>query len=162
MLKFIKFLWFYLGGRVQAKCGHSTKRTDQVSAFGQTATTTITPKPGEAPDYCHRCLEKMAICCAWCGKVIFVADPITLYTPRYNSYQPKEHYVKYRDNPLQYVGCLRMNCAQTGSDRAGFWMSPGQVLRILSPIEQSFMQRSPVIVQDLHDMREATPLAEIE
>lgn len=160
MLNFFVRLWFRLGGRIQAKCSHSTKRIDRVSAFGQTTRTTIIPKKGEAPDFCHRCLEKMAICCAWCGKVIFIADPVTLYTPRDKSYQPKEHFKKYKDNPLQYVGCLKMNCAQTGADRAGFWMPPGQVLLVLSPIEQAFLQKSPVIVADLHDMRACTPLPE--
>ena len=72
-------------------------------------------------DYCLDCIGKMAIRCAWCGDPIFIGNPITLYTP-HGDFQVPEHAIVYNKEPLQLVGCLGWNCAETGADRAGFWL----------------------------------------
>ena len=104
------------------KCGHRTQRTGQVSAFGQTITTKMPTNENGSMDYCLDCIGKMAIRCAWCGDPIFIGNPITLYTP-HGDFQVPEHAIVYNKEPLQLVGCLGWNCAETGADRAGFWVA---------------------------------------
>ena len=77
----------------------------------------------------------MAIQCAWCGGAIFIGNPITLYSPgprlgffssseeteaqrsrERTDYVPPEGAVLFREDPPVYVGCMRMNCADTGAD----------------------------------------------
>lgn len=155
-----KHLYFKLGGEILAKCGHPAKRSDRVSAFGHSQETIIFPESGQAPDFCHRCLEKMAIRCAWCGGTIFIGDPITLYSPSQSDYRPQENSAKHSDNPLQYVGCLGMDCAQSGSDRSGFWVPPGRVHRVMSPLEIAMTTGRAIIVGDLGNMRRGISLLE--
>lgn len=124
----------FFGGKIVADCGHKTKKKDKVTAYGESTVTGVPIKNGKTP-YCHRCIEKMAIKCAWCGHVIFIGDPITLYTPRDKDFKVPEHAVAYRENPLQLVGCLRWECAETGADRAGFWLPPGAVQRVPTAYE---------------------------
>jgi hypothetical protein len=78
----------------------------------------------------------MAIRCAWCGNVIFIGDPITLYTPAKKDFSIPEYAKIYTDKPLRIVGCLRWDCAETGADRAGFWMPPGKVHRMPTAFEK--------------------------
>jgi len=120
--------------KIIADCGHETKEKDTVTAFGESTITQLPIEDGKTP-YCHRCIEKMAIKCAWCGHVIFIGNPITLYTPRNKDFEVPEHAVVYNEDPLQLVGCLRWDCAQTGADRAGFWLPPGKVQRVPTAIE---------------------------
>ena len=134
-----------------AKCGHETKVKDEVTAHGETITTTIPIKDGET-DYCHRCLEAMSTRCAWCGKPIFIGDPVTLYTPTENFIVP-DYADRYEDDA--YVGCLRSDCAETGADRAGFWYPPGQVKLDLSPLE-SALQKSGIVLVKKEDVSEET------
>lgn len=133
-----------------AKCEHKTYKKDLVSAFGEKCITKV-PVNNKTTPYCHRCLEKMAIRCAWCGEVIFIGDPITLYTPDENFKAP-EYSVVYKNDPLQLVGCLRWDCAESGADRIGFWLPPGKVEKIMSPIEQCFRSGQSVVVMDLSKM----------
>lgn len=124
-----------------ANCNHKTRLYDQI---------VVTSKNGETeqigisistikPDYCHRCYEKMAIRCAWCGDYILPDSAITLYTPNANFDVP-EYAVSYKeDGSLKLVGCLRMDCASSGADRSGFWVIPGKVKRVLSPIEEMLL-----------------------
>ncbi len=119
---------------IMANCGHLTKLIDRVSAFGDETETEIKIFPGEQPAYCHRCLEKMACRCVWCGRTIFIGDPITLYTPNGDYVRPS-YAIVYSENPLQIVGCGRSDCADTGADYAGFWLPPGKVERQSTPIE---------------------------
>lgn len=156
----LRYLYFRFGGRITAECGHPARRRDRVSAFGENRSLTIMPPFGKAPEYCHACLEKMAVCCAWCGQSIFIGDPVTLYSPRDPNYRPKDGSHKHQDNPIQYAGCLRMNCAQSGSDRSGFWVPPGRVHRVPSPLEIAFATGKPVIVGALDDMRRGASLLE--
>lgn len=143
-----------------AKCGHRTKRSGLVSAFGRTITTKMPKNHDGSVDYCLGCISKMAIQCAWCGGSIFIGDPITLYIPS-GDFQVPEHAVIYNKESLQLVGCLSGNCADTGADRAGFWL-PGEddkgcVHRVPTVYEAIFGAKEPsvMIVTDLSDMKEA-------
>lgn len=114
---------FLLGGSMRSAkasiCGHKTKLKGEVNAFGSTTTTEMDFPDG--PEYCLDCLGKMAIQCAWCGKAIFIGDPITLKVPN-ESFEVPEFAVKYREDPLVLVGCLRGSCTSTIAERAGFWV----------------------------------------
>ena len=102
-----------------AGCGHKTLARGNMTAFGVSRKTKISIIDGKT-DYCHRCLEKMAIKCAWCGNVIFINDKITLCTPLSKNFEIPEHtVVVHEKNPLKLVGCSR--CAEAGADIAGFW-----------------------------------------
>lgn len=150
----MKFFNIFKRKKIQAGCGHETKEKDRVTAFGEGCETQVPVIDGKT-DYCHRCLERMAIKCAWCGKAIFIGDPITLYTPIDKDFKAPEYAVVHCNNPLQLVGCLRWNCAQTGADRAGFWYPPGKVMRVPSPLEMAMQSGDMVIVEDLSNPREA-------
>lgn len=138
---------FFQPKNILADCGHLTKAVDVLTVFGYGCTTRL-PIIGGHTAYCHACLAKMVIRCAWCGQPIFVGDPVTLYTPGQNFVLP-EYAQIYRRDPLQIVGCLRWNCAATGADRAGFWVPPGQVKRVQSPLERAIAADGIVIIEDL-------------
>ena len=144
----------------EADCGHKTKERDWLKAFSGKIVIKVPLKNGKTP-YCHRCLEKMTIRCAWCGEPIFISNSITLYSPKYpENFEILEGAVVYSQEPLRLVGCLRSNCAHTGGDRAGFWYPPGQVYRVLSPIEAVMMnpEKGAVSVGNLDDPQEALQL----
>lgn len=142
------------------KCGHRTKRTGKVSAFGRVIITQMPTNKSGKVDYCLNCLGKMAIRCAWCGGPIFIGDPITLYTPK-DDFQVPEYTVIYREKPLQLVGCLGWDCADTGADRAGFWLPgenrKGRVWRVQTALEAILGAEVPsmVIVNDTRNIAEA-------
>lgn len=163
-----------------AKCGHRTKRSGSVSAFGCTITTKMPMNKNGSVDYCLDCIGKMAIRCAWCGDPIFIGNPITLYSPgpRAGFFSSKESSevqrareqddfvvpdgaAVYRENPLTLVGCLGWNCADTGADRAGFWLpgenGKGRVHRVQTAYEAILRAGEPsmMIVGDTHDTKEA-------
>jgi len=99
-------------------------------------------------EYCLGCLGKMTILCAWCKEPIFIGEPVTLYTPRDGSVP--NHAKIHDENLLQLVGCLRWNCAESGADRAGFWMpgedGEGKVERVPTPLEIVFGQEIPPMI----------------
>jgi len=138
---------------ILATCGHKTLKKDSVTAFGEKTTTEILISNGKT-DYCHRCLEKMAIQCAWCGEVIFIGDPITLYSPDKQSFEIPKHAVTHGENPLQLVGCLRWGCADTGADRAGFWYPPGKVKPVESLLSMAAQSGNIITVDNLADPTE--------
>ncbi len=137
-------------------CNHRSYLTKKVSAFGQEVTFSVS---SSFLVWCPDCLAKMAIRCAWCGKVVFPGDPITLYTPT-QEWKVPEYAVVYREDPFQVVGCLRMDCADTGADRAGFWVPPGKVRRVFSPIEKLLREggKGIVIEEDVADISKSTPV----
>ena len=151
------------------KCGRRTKRSGSVSAFGCTTIIKMPKNESGSVDYCLDCIGKMTIQCAWCGNPIFIGDPITLYEPRDNFKVP-EYAVVYNKGPLQLVGCLGWNCANTGADRAGFWLpgedGKGRVERVPTVYEALLGAKGPsmMIVGDLGDMKEAMnpPLIPLE
>ncbi|NTW88760.1 MAG: hypothetical protein HGB26_06475, partial [Desulfobulbaceae bacterium] len=126
---------------------------DRVHAYGGSCKTRLPFENNHTP-YCHACIKKMAIRCAWCGKPIFIGDPVTLYSPS-KGFEIPEYAVRYSEDPLRLVGCLRWDCADSGIDRSGFWMPPGEVMRVMSPIEQVLATGTAAIVSDVNDMREA-------
>lgn len=132
-----------------ANCGHNSLIEDNVSAFGETTKTKVPLIDGKI-EYCHQCLSKMAIQCAWCGKPIFIGDPITLYTPSEEFEIPK-HAVVYSEEPLQLVGCRRSDCADTGADYCGVWYPPGKVQRIASAIEIAMANPDHAVIGNIHD-----------
>jgi len=125
---------FFKPKKKLAKCGHMTKKKDDVNAFGESGTITISSFDKGQPEYCHRCLEKMVIRCAWCGNPIFIGDPVTLYSPK-KDYKLPDYAVFYNEKKKQVVGCLGWDCAETGGDRAGFWIPPGKVHRVKTAFE---------------------------
>lgn len=145
---------------VATKCRHNTKQSGKVSAFGKTVKTTMPVNTDGSVDYCLDCLGKMAIQCAWCDNPIFIGDPITLYTPNEDFLVP-DHAVVYNEKPLQLVGCLGWNCADTGADRAGFWLpdknGKGRAERIPTAYEAILGAKVPsmLIVGDMNNVAEA-------
>lgn len=76
-----------------------------------------------APVYCDACLSAVAIRCGWCARPIFIGDPVTLYSRRDGTLPDMvEHAVVYDQERATVVGCLGWGCADTGADRAGFWL----------------------------------------
>lgn len=104
-------------------CGHKTKQKGKISAFGVATITTMPINTLGSVDYCLKCIQKMAIKCAWCGKPIFIGDDITLYSPS-EDFEIPDYAVTYGENKSQVVGCLRPSCADTYADKAGYW-APG-------------------------------------
>jgi len=143
------------------KCGHRTKRAGRVSAFECTIITKMPKNESGSVDYCLSCLGGMTIQCAWCKDPIFIGDPVTLYTPRNRAFVVPPHAVVYNENPLQLVGCLDWLCADTGADRAGFWLpgedGKGRVYCVQMPYEAILGAATPsaVIIGDLADPQEA-------
>lgn len=143
-----------------AKCGHTTKLKDKLHAFDESCTCEILQKDKNSVEYCHRCLEKMTIVCAWCGKPIFIGDPITLYSPdKKEEFKLKEHAVVYNEEKMQVVGCLRWNCADTGGDRAGFWMPPGIVQRVPTAFEMLISTGATAMI--CHDVSDPNSKIEV-
>lgn len=162
------------------RCGHRTQKKGLVSAFGLTIMTDMPKNPDGSVDYCLDCISKMAIRCAWCGSPIFIGDPITLYLansrfgflsnrsleeaqkePGYKEFVSSDGVAVYFDNKFFLVGCLRRNCADSGADRAGFWL-PGEdghgcACRIPTPYDLILDAKEPVavIIDDLSDQGEA-------
>ena len=158
----IKRLFARLSGQYVAEaCHHRTKRKGEVRAFGA-CTTTAMPLTNGTVKWCLSCIGSMAIRCAWCEEVIFIGDPVTLYTPTKPDFSVPEHAIVYSENPLQLVGCLRMNCAESGADRAGFWIpgedGKGSVERVATPFELVMATGRGVVVNDLSSMKEAGQL----
>lgn len=150
----MKFFDWLFRRTIKADCGHRTKIKDWVFAFNEGVITEIPVQNRKAP-HCHKCLAQMAIRCAWCGKTIFIGDAVTLYQPE-ESYQIPDYAVFYSQDPPRLVGCLRWECADSGVDRAGFWMPPGEVERVPSPLEMALVTTEPVvIVNDLTNYKEA-------
>lgn len=123
-------------------CGHRTRSEGKVSAYGETITTRMPIRDGKVA-FCLNCLGEMAIRCAWCGAVIFIGDPVTLYI-KPSEMELGADTVAYGSDPVCVVGCLGWDCASTGADRTGFWMPHeiercGYVHRVLSPLEQAMM-----------------------
>ncbi|MEX0672734.1 MAG: hypothetical protein WDZ82_01285 [Candidatus Paceibacterota bacterium] len=143
------------------KCKEACRRVERFHDPDTGKWVYVTQPPHE--QYCAKCLAAACIKCAWCGKSIFPAEPITLYTPT-KSFEIPEYAVVYNQDPVQLVGCLRWDCGDSGIDRAGFWIPPGVVDRVLSPTEellhrmQSGESDPIVIANDLSDPNEAKRL----
>ncbi len=115
-------------------CGHQTKKTGEVKSRDESHIISMPFSENGNLDYCLDCISKMSIRCAWCENLIHIGEPVTLYIPR-EPFNVPEHAVRYDKNESCLVGCLGWNCADTGADRQGFWLPPGKVDRVPSPIE---------------------------
>lgn len=135
-------------------CKHHTQKKGRVQALGDRFTMNMPLSDNGKPDYCLECISRMSIQCAWCSNSINIGDPVTLHLPRDGEvYEAPLYAVRYPTNGKHFVGCLRWDCSDGGGiDRVGFWMPPGQVNRVPSPIEMllaSGTDEGVLIVEDL-------------
>lgn len=146
---------------VMAGCGHLTS-LKVIVWFGDDFTLTDMSSQNQ-PEVCGDCLAAMVIRCGWCSGSIFIGDPVTLYMlPREKMPELPEGSVSYLPDYidggdrsyLSVVGCLRWSCADTGADRAGFWLPdpnrPGH--GYVRPVESMYtraLRDGVAIVDDL-------------
>lgn len=150
--------WFaqLFSKRVTPACGHVSALVETREIFGEFYTDLKLPggKDGTAK-YCFDCLARMAIRCPWCDRPIVVGYDVTLYGPEQDQekYLSMPHVVVYSKDPLQLVGCPRMDCADTGMDYAGIWIpnaqGKGHVHRYRSGIEELIETGAPIVVRNL-------------
>ena len=100
----------FFSKNIIAKCGHKTKIKGKVSAFGESGVVTIPKNEDGTIDFCLKCIEEMTIRCAWCGKPIFVGQPVTLYSPispeecnGEKEFKMPDYAVIYQKKPLQFL-----------------------------------------------------------
>lgn len=152
-MKKVRKIWIciklFFGFKIIADCGHKTKKDDNVCVRDKQIKVSLRIQENGRMIFCHKCFEKMIIFCAWCGSPIFIGDPITLYSPKDDFKIPSHAKIYEGDGVLKLVGCFGWDCAVTGADRAGFWIPPGKVKRVPSPIEIAMATREIVIIQDL-------------
>lgn len=158
--QWVQALYYRFFGRSYlCKCGHTCKRKTSLTIDGIHGVFKI---PKKDPEYCPECWQEAAIKCAWCDEIILPGESVTLYTPKEN-FEIPEHAVFYKSEPrVQLVGCLRWACARSGVDRAGFWVMPGKVQRVATPLE--ILEANPVlnalIINDFSDPNQAIPIHE--
>lgn len=127
---FVQRKWRKRNRTIQAiKCGHSTKMRGRVVGFDGDSFLAELPVVDDTTTYCHDCLGKMTIRCAWCSRSIFVGKPITLSVQPLAAQMPA--YARYLnlDEGRAYIGCAA--CAKPEDNRTGFWTQPGTA--ILNP-----------------------------
>ena len=134
--RWLKIFSFLTRTYIANKCGHRTRRAGWAKAFRERYFVEMPLAVNGSPDYCLACIGSMAILCAWCGDAIHIGNPVTLYTPLKKDFVVPDHAIRYSEDPLRLVGCLGWDCAETGGDRAGFWVPPGEVLRVPTVFEQ--------------------------
>lgn len=106
---------------VMAGCGHLTSRDVIVWLDDECTVTSMSSQV--KPEVCGDCLTAMVIRCAWCGRAIFIGDPVTLYSARSGELpELPDRAVVFDQDRATLVGCLGGNCADTGADRVGFWI----------------------------------------
>jgi hypothetical protein len=137
---FLSLIWLFVSHRFRKSykaniCGHQTKKKGRITSFGESYIMEMPLQENGNPDYCLECIAKMAIKCAWCGQPIHIGSPVTLYAPREKDHKMPECAVRYKEGEPYFVGCLRWDCADSGMDRQGFWVPPGEVERVPSPLE---------------------------
>lgn len=113
--------------RTKAECGHKTRLSGTINAYGRSTKVKLEPNEDGDIDYCLKCIEDMTIKCAWCEKPIFIGEPVTLYSPKNNDFDFPDDAHVYKENPLTFVGCRRMGCANSKPSYDGFWVPPGKV-----------------------------------
>lgn len=130
-------------------CSHSTKARGFIHYFGREDIMRNKFEENGRPNYCFDCLAKMTTQCAWCGKPITVGDPISVDTLCDPKHEILDYASKYKGG---YVGCLRTSCSDGIMDRNGFWMPPGEVMRVPSVIESIIANNGKAIV--IHNVRD--------
>lgn len=108
-------------------CGHLTKETDTLVAFGKTKELRLPIKNDKTP-YCHACLSKMAIRCAICGDPIHIGDMVLAGESSVDSENMFAQYITLHKGSKVYVACTRASCLDiTGTAETGIWVAPGRI-----------------------------------
>lgn len=129
-------------------CGHKTKRYGFMQCLGETSVMRMPLQDNGQPDYCLDCVGKMGIRCTWCGGLITIGSPVTLLVPL-KSFAVPEYAVRHIENGVtSFVGCLSSRCADV-FDICGYWVPPGKVMRVPSPIELCLGTGDVVLVGDV-------------
>lgn len=115
--------------------GKRTKRRGVIDAFGEKSHIIMPLNAQGTVDWTLDEIAAMTIQCAWCGRPIFISDPITLYSPvdpdspihplipkPQKPFEVPSYAVIYQQNPLQLIGCPRWDCAETSGDFSGQWV----------------------------------------
>jgi predicted RNA-binding Zn-ribbon protein involved in translation (DUF1610 family) len=142
------------GRTYNCQCGHTAKWKTILTIDGNSGIFTLAGTP---PEYCPQCFKKAIIKCAWCGNSITPGSPVTLHIPM-SDFKIPEYAVRYPEGEhIKLVGCMRTTCSDFGMDREGFWIMPGKVQRVLSPLEMLMADdfTESVIVSDPGDMSKA-------
>lgn len=122
---------------ILAACGHKTRDSLLAKALGEDPRIKdiLLNEKGRIR-YCHKCLEKMAIRCAWCGETILIGEPITLYSPAFGSEMPDFAVEEdARTLPRNFIGCFRDRCVVPGETMDGILIPPGKARRIEKPFD---------------------------
>lgn len=108
-------------------CGHLTRETDKLAAFGKVKEFRLPIKKGKTP-YCHKCLSKMAIRCAYCGNPIHIGDMVII-GPAVDQGNMFDQYTAFYKGSKIYVVCTdRASCVEVaGIAEAGIWVAPGRI-----------------------------------
>jgi hypothetical protein len=114
-----------------AQCGHKTRLSRRLSAFGGTRRWTWRPDEHGHIPYCHDCLKKMTVPCACCMGPIFPGDPIRFAVFWNKAEQGPAGVVTIKHKPLTQMACLV--CADTIAEFNGNWMPPEGVQVKTSP-----------------------------
>ncbi len=154
----VRLWWCTIFGRSYkaAVCGHYTKKVVLVTVFEKKIIFVLDTRH---ITYCQRCLAVMSIRCAWCKEPICVNDPITLYHAA-KDFKIPEGAVTFKEHPLQLVGCLRLMCADTCAERMGFWVVPGKVERVFSPLEMAMATGEVIVCNNISDYHQAIRVPE--
>ena len=90
--------------------------------------------------------------------VVIIDAPL----PKIASTAEQVKQAKNTENKLEvtiYINSKGMQVkADSGADRSGFWVPPGEVFRVMSPLEQCLQSNDIVICSDVSDIREAIPV----
>lgn len=121
--------------KIYAGCGHETYCKDWVEAYNEKRLVDLIMDRCSIM-YCHQCLSKMAIRCAWCGRVIWLDDRVRLRLNFDNIKMPDyARVVPYSfGNRPEYIGCALLDCNGLRKNRpeesepVGFWKPPGEVV----------------------------------
>lgn len=156
--RLIAFFYAICGRDHLCDCGHKAKWA-----------TYIEPELGvpgglyliKGLEYCPMCFVAATIRCAWCGHTIVPESPVTLYGLSRKQIPPEHAVIYITDDDCNYlVGCLRPGCGEM-LDRQGFWVMPGKVDRVLSPLEECLGKDDLVICNDIADPSKAIHVEEI-
>lgn len=143
---FSSFVCQLPGKTVRASiCEHFTKLRGLIAALGEIRFCELHLQYGET-DYCLFCLAEKTIRCAWCGKPIFVGDPVTA-CPSNPDIPIPDYAVFVRQNPPILVGCLRPECCSKRRSN-GFWWPNGFHLGQVDTIDWKVLQKSEAVLTD--------------
>ncbi len=155
-------LWFAVLGRNHlCGCGHDARLKTLIKREDVEGLYTL----DRDRECCPECFISASARCAWCGCLVVPGSPVAIYAWQEERGEPPPHAVFYdnsrNDKTTQrYVlVCLRSGCGWP-EDRQGFWVLPGRIERVLSPLEECLYQDDLVICNDLSDPRRAIRVKE--